>query len=94
MFVAGADHHSCSGIDDLSIPHRCADHREAADRVSIRRSFHRDWIHILRTVRPLRNCAIFHGCVWSSEKEVIPARYTAVRMRKISWRMTISCHPA
>jgi hypothetical protein len=31
MFIAGADHHSYSGIDDLSVPDRCADHREAAD---------------------------------------------------------------
>lgn len=63
VFVAGADHHSCCGIGDLSISDRCADHREPSDRVSIRGSVHRGWTYILRAVRPLRYCTIFHGYV-------------------------------
>ena len=94
MFVTGADHHSCCGIGNLNISDRCAYHRGSSDRVSLRGSFHHGWTHILCTVRPLRNCTIFHGWVQSSKRDVIPARYTVVRMRKISWRMTISCHPS
>jgi hypothetical protein len=61
MFVAGADYHSYCGIDDLGVSDRCADHREASDRVSIRWSFHRGWTHSICTVRTLRSCTIFHG---------------------------------